>query len=182
MTFSATSPGLDSHGAKAAYLCHEASEDPYMSAESAVEMEQALGAAGRQTTFSTYPGTRHWFFDANRVEASDASAAALAWERTVALPPRRMAPASSGRFRGRDGTHVGSGAHAVAFLPRPRTRSDDPAQPTPGRSRIIATWISVSLVCTFRSSSFLMLLLRVIQLHGRSTTRAARHPRLEPGA
>ena len=85
VTFYATYPGLDYHGAKAAYLCHEASEDPYVSAESAVEMQQALGAAGRQTTFYTYPGTRHWFFDANRVEAYDASAAALAWERTVAF-------------------------------------------------------------------------------------------------
>ncbi|EFH83675.1 dienelactone hydrolase family protein [Ktedonobacter racemifer] len=85
VTFYATYPGLDYHGAKAAYLCHFAEEDPYVSAESAVEMEQALGAAGRQTTCYTYPGTRHWFFDANRVEAYDASAAALAWERTVAF-------------------------------------------------------------------------------------------------
>ena len=85
VTFYATYPGLDYHGAKAAYLCHFAEEDPYVSAESAVEMQQALGAAGRQTTCYTYPGTRHWFFDANRVEAYDASAAALAWERTVAF-------------------------------------------------------------------------------------------------
>jgi hypothetical protein len=53
----------------------------------------------------------------------------------------------------RDGTHVGSVAHAVAFLPRPRTLSDDPAQPTPGSSRIIATWISVSLALFYISSS-----------------------------
>jgi carboxymethylenebutenolidase len=45
MTFYAIYPGLDYHGAKAAYLCHETSEDPYVSAESAVEMQQALGAA-----------------------------------------------------------------------------------------------------------------------------------------
>ena len=55
-------------------------------------LRRSFTTAGRQTTFSTYPGTRHWFFDAIRVEAYDASAAALAWERTVALPPRRIAP------------------------------------------------------------------------------------------
>jgi carboxymethylenebutenolidase len=85
VTFYATYPGLDYHGAKAAYLCHFAEEDPYVPAESAVEMEQALGGAGRQTTCYTYPGTRHWFFDTDRVEAYDASAATLAWERTIAF-------------------------------------------------------------------------------------------------
>ena len=59
VTFYATYPGLDYHDAKAAYLCHFAEEDPYMSAESAVEMQQALGAAGRQTTLIRIqePGT-----------------------------------------------------------------------------------------------------------------------------
>ncbi|GHO41948.1 dienelactone hydrolase family protein [Ktedonospora formicarum] len=85
VTFYATYPGLDYHSAKAAYLCHFAEKDPYVSAESAMELEQALGAAGRQATCYTYPGTRHWFFDANRVEDYDASAATLAWERTVAF-------------------------------------------------------------------------------------------------
>ena len=150
VTFYATYPGLDYQGAKAAYLCHEASEDPYVSAESAVEMHQALGATGRKTTFYTYPGTRHWFFDANRVEAYDASAAALAWERTVALPPRRIAPL------GPDGSlerwySCGESCSCCRLSTLQSTLSDDPAQPTPGSSRIIATWISVSLVCTFRS-------------------------------
>lgn len=85
VTFYATYPSLDYHGAKAAYLCHFAEEDPYVPAESAVEMEQALSAAGRQATFYTYPGTRHWFFDVDRMEAFDAAAAALAWARTLAF-------------------------------------------------------------------------------------------------
>ncbi|GCE10933.1 hypothetical protein KTT_07920 [Tengunoibacter tsumagoiensis] len=37
-------------------------------------------------------------------------------------------------------------------------------------NRSIATWISVSLVCTFRSYSLLMLRFQEIQLNVRSTT------------
>jgi carboxymethylenebutenolidase len=71
--------------AQAAYLGHFAEQDPYESAESVAEMEQALQAAGRPATFYTYPGTTHWFFEPNRPEAYDAAAAALAWERTLAF-------------------------------------------------------------------------------------------------
>jgi carboxymethylenebutenolidase len=85
VTFYATYPGLDYRGAQAAYLCHFADEDPYVSAEAVAELERALRAAGRQATCYTYPGTRHWFFEANRPETYDAAAAALAWERTVAF-------------------------------------------------------------------------------------------------
>jgi len=83
VTFYATYPGLDYHDAKAAYLCHFAEDDPYVSAESVAEMGQALQEADRQATFYTYPGTKHWFFDANRPDAYNAEAVALAWERTI---------------------------------------------------------------------------------------------------
>ncbi|HLZ20942.1 MAG TPA: dienelactone hydrolase family protein [Ktedonobacterales bacterium] len=85
VTFYATYPGLDYHGAQAAYLCHFAENDPYESAEAVARMEQALQAAGRPATFYTYPGTTHWFFEADRPDAFDAAAATLAWERTVAF-------------------------------------------------------------------------------------------------
>lgn len=85
VTFYATYPGLNYHDAKAAYLCHFAEDDPYVSAESAVDLEQALRAAGRPVTAYTYPGTKHWFFGANRPDVYDAAAAALAWERTIAF-------------------------------------------------------------------------------------------------
>lgn len=85
VTFYATYPGLDYGRAQAAYLCHFAEDDPYESAEAAVEMEQELQAAGRRATVYTYPGTKHWFFEANRPETYDAEAAALAWERTLAF-------------------------------------------------------------------------------------------------
>ena len=47
-------------------------------------MEQELQAAGRPTTFYTYRGTEHWFFEADRPEYN-AEAARLSWERTLAF-------------------------------------------------------------------------------------------------
>ncbi len=85
VTFYATYPGLDYRRAKAAYLCHFAEDDPYESAEAAMEMERELQAAGKQVTVYTYPGTKHWFFEANRPETYDAAAATLAWERMLAF-------------------------------------------------------------------------------------------------
>jgi len=85
VTFYATYTGPDYSRAKAAYLCHFAANDPFEPPESVAELEQALQAAGRQATFYTYPGTGHWFFEANRPDAYNAAAAALAWERTLAF-------------------------------------------------------------------------------------------------
>ena len=82
VTFYDSYPGLDYRRASAAYLCHFAEDDPFESAESVAEMEQALQAAGRQATFYTYPGTKHWFFEENRPEY-DAEAARISWERTT---------------------------------------------------------------------------------------------------
>jgi carboxymethylenebutenolidase len=81
-TFYASYPGLDYSGANAAYLCHFAENDPFEPAESGASMEQELQAAGRQVTFYTYPGAKHWFFEENRPEY-DAEAARIAWERTT---------------------------------------------------------------------------------------------------
>jgi carboxymethylenebutenolidase len=82
VTFYAAYPGLDYSRASAVYLLHFAEDDPFEPAESVVEMEQALQAAGKPVTFYTYPGTKHWFFEENRPEY-DAEAARLAWERTI---------------------------------------------------------------------------------------------------
>jgi carboxymethylenebutenolidase len=89
VTFYASYPGLDYSGANAAYLCHFAEDDPFESTESVAEMEQELQAAGRQVTFYTYPGTKHWFFEENRPEY-DAEAARLAWERTTQFLHERL--------------------------------------------------------------------------------------------
>ncbi|HEX9067423.1 MAG TPA: dienelactone hydrolase family protein, partial [Ktedonobacterales bacterium] len=81
--FYATYTGPDYSRAQASYLFHFAEDDPFEPAESVAQMEQALHAAGRPVTAYTYPGATHWFFEANRPDAYDTAAAALAWERTV---------------------------------------------------------------------------------------------------
>lgn len=83
--FYATYTGPDYDSARAAYLCHFAEDDAWEPAEAVAEMEQVLRAAKRPVTVYTYPGTTHWFFEANRADAYNPAAAALAWERTLAF-------------------------------------------------------------------------------------------------
>ena len=83
--FYTTYTGLDFSRAQAGYLFHFAENDPYEPAESVAEMKQELEAAAARATYYTYPGTTHWFFEANRPDAYNAAAAALAWERTIAF-------------------------------------------------------------------------------------------------
>ena len=85
VTFYGSYPGLEYGRAKAAYLFHFAEDDPFEPAESVAEMERELRAAGRPVTVYVYTGTTHWFFEANRPDAYNAAAAALAWERTIAF-------------------------------------------------------------------------------------------------
>lgn len=89
VTFYASYPGLGFSRAQAAYLCHFAENDPFESAESVAQTEQEIQAAGKQASFYTYPGTRHWFFEENRPEY-DAAAARLAWERTIQFLRERL--------------------------------------------------------------------------------------------
>ena len=76
--------------AQASYQGHFAENDPYVSPDEMHSMEAALRAAGCATEFHVYPGTRHWFFEADRVDAYDAGAAQLAWDRTVAFLRRQL--------------------------------------------------------------------------------------------
>jgi dienelactone hydrolase len=47
--------------------------------------------AGRPIEFHHYPGTGHWFFEADRTDAFNADAAKMAWERTLAFLKRPQA-------------------------------------------------------------------------------------------
>jgi carboxymethylenebutenolidase len=69
---------------QAAYLGHFAERDEWGADRKKVEKLAAeLRAAQRETLFHTYPGTEHWFFEADRSDIYRSEAAQLAWERTV---------------------------------------------------------------------------------------------------
>lgn len=68
---------------KAAFLGHFAADDPYETESGIQELERNLKGANRPTTFYTYPGTGHWFFEQDRQDAFKTKSAQLAWERTL---------------------------------------------------------------------------------------------------
>ena len=77
--------GGDFQQSQAAYLGHFAETDPYEDVSGIQALEKNLRGAHRPTTFYTYPGTGHWFFEKDRPDAYNAPAAQLAWDRTLAF-------------------------------------------------------------------------------------------------
>ena len=82
---------IDFAGASSAYLGHYAEDDPYVDEDGLVLLEADLHLLGLDTTFHRYPGTSHWFFEADRPE-HDPAAAELAWERTIAFLREHLHP------------------------------------------------------------------------------------------
>jgi carboxymethylenebutenolidase len=82
VVFYGTGPA-DYTKSRAAYLGHFTEADPYEPPEMVDELESALKAAGCPVTFYRYPGTGHWFFEPDRADAHNPSAADLAWQRTL---------------------------------------------------------------------------------------------------
>lgn len=80
--------------AQAAYLCHFAENDPYEPVENVAALTQVLKQAGRPATIHTYPGTGHWFFEPDRVDAYNAEAATQAWDRTLEFLKRELVTGS----------------------------------------------------------------------------------------
>jgi carboxymethylenebutenolidase len=78
----------DVAGSQAAYLVHYAENDPYEPPIYAEKFAAALKAAARPAACYVYPGTTHWFFEADRVEEYNEAAANLAWARTIAFLKR----------------------------------------------------------------------------------------------
>ncbi|HJW91682.1 MAG TPA: dienelactone hydrolase family protein [Anaerolineales bacterium] len=72
-------------GAQAAFLGHFAESDEFEPLASVRRVEKQIQGAGHPAIFHIYPGTGHWFFEADRPSAYDPAAAQLAWERTVAF-------------------------------------------------------------------------------------------------
>ena len=82
VVFYGTGPD-DFTGSRASYLGHFAENDPYEPPAYVDALEAALQNAGRPAAIHRYPGAGHWFFEPDRVDAYDAAAASLAWDRTV---------------------------------------------------------------------------------------------------
>ena len=66
-----------------AFLGHFAENDEWVPANSVRQLESSLRANGHDVAMHVYPGTTHWFFEADRPDAYKANAADLAWERTA---------------------------------------------------------------------------------------------------
>ncbi len=74
----------------ASYLGHYAEHDHSAPPEAAADLERRLRAAGREAQILVYPGTDHAFFNDDRPEAYVASAAELAWDRTISFLRRHL--------------------------------------------------------------------------------------------
>jgi len=75
--------GGDYSASRADYLGHFAENDVYEPQENLDDLAAMLKHFGRAATFYQYPGTGHWFFEADRTQAYNEAAAKLAWERTL---------------------------------------------------------------------------------------------------
>jgi carboxymethylenebutenolidase len=70
---------------RAAIQGHYAEDDKWDPVDFARQMEADMHAAGLKANFYIYPGVGHWFFEEDRLDAYNAAAAQLAWERTIAF-------------------------------------------------------------------------------------------------
>jgi len=76
---------------QAAILGHFAEEDEWEApVDETLRVQEKLRSAGMDVTFHIYPGAGHWFFEENRPDAYNASAAQLAWERTMEFLRERL--------------------------------------------------------------------------------------------
>jgi carboxymethylenebutenolidase len=72
------------------FLAHFAETDEWVSAIGVRKLEKSLAAAGKTAFFHMYPGTGHWFFEQDRVDAFSPEAADLAWDRTLVFLKERL--------------------------------------------------------------------------------------------
>jgi carboxymethylenebutenolidase len=82
--FYGTGPA-DHSKSSASYLGHFAEKDQFESQSEVDALEDSLRRAGRPVTFYRYSDAGHWFFEPDRSEAFNKTAADLAWSRTLAF-------------------------------------------------------------------------------------------------
>ena len=75
---------VDMSPATSAFLGHFAEVDTYVDDDERTLLEADLHVLDKDVTFHHYPGTGHWFFEADQ-PAYDEPAASLAWDRTLAF-------------------------------------------------------------------------------------------------
>jgi carboxymethylenebutenolidase len=75
--------GGDFSNSRASYLGHFAENDEYEPQSSIDSLEESLRRAGRPVTFHRYGDSGHWFFEPDRAQAYNETAARLAWDRTL---------------------------------------------------------------------------------------------------
>ena len=66
-------------------LASRCRRQPVPAAEDSAAADLRMRRAGWEVEFHVYPGTGHWFFEADRPDAYQADAAELAWQRTLAF-------------------------------------------------------------------------------------------------
>lgn len=76
--------------ARADFLGHFAEDDEFEPQANVDQLAASLREAGREVIFYRYPGTGHWFFEPDRVDAFNPAAADLAWARTLAFLQRSV--------------------------------------------------------------------------------------------
>jgi carboxymethylenebutenolidase len=91
VVFYGTGP-TDYSSSRASYLGHFAEADEFEPQSEVDKLEAALRGAGRPVTFHRYKGTGHWFFEPDRTDAFNETAASLAWDRTLAFLKRPSTP------------------------------------------------------------------------------------------
>ncbi len=67
------------------FLFHFAESDDWVSAASVKKLKSNLAHSNADATYYAYPGTTHWFFENDRKDAFNKSAAVAAWKRTIAF-------------------------------------------------------------------------------------------------
>jgi carboxymethylenebutenolidase len=87
VVFYGTGPG-DFTASQASYLGHFAEKDQFEPQSEVERLRENLRRAGRPASIYQYPGTGHWFFEPDRVDAYNQAAAELAWQRTLTFLQR----------------------------------------------------------------------------------------------
>lgn len=80
---------IDMTPATSAFLGHFAENDTLVDPDERTLLEADLHVLDKDVEFHHYPGTEHWFFEADR-PTYDEAAATLAWERTLAFLRDRL--------------------------------------------------------------------------------------------